>query len=111
MEKQPEEIMQSEVVTETVTEAETAIVTEEIAEQESSATVAQEQLEMDISDDDAQDEIQRHAEEVNTRNTLCAVDCGGGVPDYLTPDQVRAMDRQQVREHYALILESMKHWQ
>ncbi len=48
----------------------------------------------------------------NAQNERLAVGNGGGMPqEYLTPAQVRAMDRREVREHYALIIESMKHWQ
>ena len=52
------------------------------------------------------------AQEQNANNERCAAGCGGSAPStYLTPEQVRAMDRRQVRDHYALIIESMKHWQ
>ncbi len=52
------------------------------------------------------------AQEQNANNERCAAGCGGSAPStYLTPEEVRAMDRRQVRDHYALIIESMKHWQ
>lgn len=62
---------------------------------------------------DATEEImQREAERQNEVNLQCTPGSGGGhVPDFLTPAQVRAMDRQEVKDHYALIIESMKHWQ
>ena len=56
-------------------------------------------------------QMQAEADTQNRRNAACAVDCGGGAPEYLTPDQVRSMSRREVHDNYALILESMKHWQ
>ena len=51
--------------------------------------------------------------EINERNARCSAGCsnGGDAPVLLSPAQVRAMDRREVRDNYALILESMKHWQ
>ena len=52
------------------------------------------------------------AQAQNERNSRCAAGDGGGMmPEYLTPEAVRAMDRREVKENYALIIESMKHWQ
>ena len=51
--------------------------------------------------------------EINERNARCSAGCSneGDAPVLLSPAQVRAMDRREVRDNYALILESMKHWQ
>jgi hypothetical protein len=53
------------------------------------------------------------AQEQNERNARCSAGCSDGEnsSELLTPAQVRAMDRREVRDNYALILESMKHWQ
>lgn len=56
---------------------------------------------------------EHEAQEQNARNERLSAGCSGageGV-SYLTPAQVRAMDRREVHDNYALILESMKHWQ
>ena len=56
--------------------------------------------------------MQMEADEKNARNAYCAVGYGGGAaPEFLTPTQVRHMSRHEVRDQYALISESMKHWQ
>ena len=55
--------------------------------------------------------MQQQAAAQNARNAYCAAGSGGGAtPELLTPTQVRCMTRREVRDHYALIIESMKHW-
>ena len=54
----------------------------------------------------------REAEEQTTRKDALSV----GLPaaaqsNYFSPSQVRAMSRQEVRENYDRIFESMRHWQ
>lgn len=101
----------SEQVTEQVVEeaAEEVVepVTEEVVD-EATEPVSEEAVD---AQETAEQARLREAAQVNDRNTRCAVDCGGAVPDYYTPEQVRCMTRAEVHEHYALIIESMKHWQ
>ena len=61
----------------------------------------------------AQDKLTLEAKATNERNARCSAGYSDGqdAPTLLTPAQVRAMDRREVRDNYALILESMKHWQ
>ena len=52
------------------------------------------------------------AERQNARNaqrTAGLPSCAGA--NYFSPAQVRAMSRDEVREHYDRIFESMRHWQ
>ncbi len=63
------------------------------------------------TDIDLEAQMQLQALEQNRKNAACAVECGGGQPELLTPEQVRSMTRREVRDQYALIIESMKHWQ
>ncbi|MBQ7337116.1 MAG: hypothetical protein IJW40_01545 [Clostridia bacterium] len=71
-----------------------------------------EQIHDAVGTPDAESAMMAQAEEQNARNAQCAAGPGGSAPpEYLTPAQVRAMDRREVRDHYALIIESMKHWQ
>ncbi|MBQ7320237.1 MAG: hypothetical protein IJW97_08710 [Clostridia bacterium] len=60
-----------------------------------------------------EESLQREAQALNERNARRSAGCSDGedAPTLLTPAQVRAMDRREVRDNYALILESMKHWQ
>ena len=80
-------------------------------------TVMQEQEQMQpleqVTDaEQLEAEMQREAQEQNARNEQCAPGNGGGaMPEFLSPAQVRAMDRREVKDNYALIIESMKHWQ
>ena len=60
---------------------------------------------------DEQAMIAAQAAEKNARNAYCAVGCeGAAAPELLTMAQVRHMSRQEVRDNYAMIIESMKHW-
>ena len=59
---------------------------------------------------DPEAEMQAQAAEQNRKNAACSVECGGGQQEFLTPEQVRCMSRREVRDQYALIIESMKHW-
>jgi hypothetical protein len=70
------------------------------------------QVAADVSAEQLEIEMQREAQEQNARNEQCAPGNGGGaMPEFLSPAQVRAMDRREVKDNYALIIESMKHWQ
>lgn len=64
----------------------------------------------ELAASDFEVQMQAQAEEQNKRNAACAVDCGGGQQEFLTPEQVRSMSRREVRDQYELIIESMKHW-
>lgn len=67
-----------------------------------------------MSEPEAVDEqamIAAQAAEKNARNAYCAVGCEGATaPEFLTMAQVRHMSRHEVRDNYAMIIESMKHW-
>ena len=51
------------------------------------------------------------AADVNQRNAAGAWGRAERAPeDFLSPDEVRSMTRDEVRKHYSRIVESMKHW-
>ncbi len=54
----------------------------------------------------------RAAEEQTARRDALSVGLPGAAQsNYFSPSQVRAMSRQEVRENYDRIFESMRHWQ
>jgi len=54
----------------------------------------------------------KKAEESEARAAACCVGVTHKAQDnYFSPSQVRAMSRQEVRENYDRIFESMRHWQ
>ena len=53
-----------------------------------------------------------YADQINLRNTAASAGSAGGSPkfEYFSPDEVKAMSREEVRENYASIRRSMDYW-